>query len=94
MMKFEYLANPYYLQGQYSPTNNIADEINHLTEELKSIDGKGHSGLHEKVHKSFNNIKFRWEQVHESGNLKLLIIDAKKCQNEIADKHFGFVANP
>lgn len=98
MTKFEYLANPYYLQSASAadlpPTNDIADEIYRLTEELSSIDGKSHSKLHEKVLKSFGNVKLRWEQVHESGTLQLHKVDAKRFGREIADRHFGFVGNP
>lgn len=95
MTKFEYLANPYYLQGAgLAPMNDVADELSHLTSELAEIDGKSHCGLHEKVLKSFNNVKLRWEKVHESGSLKLFSVNARQFQNEIADRHFGFVANP
>ena len=72
-LNFEYLANPYYLQReQLDPTNDIADEITKLTEELERIDGKSHCGLHQKELKSFGNIKFRWEKVMESGDLRLM----------------------
>ncbi len=77
MTKFEYLANPYYLQGNdLAPTNDIADELQALTSELTLIDGK--SSLHDKVLKSFNNVKLRWEKVHESGSLKLHSVNARK----------------
>lgn len=98
MAKFEYLANPYYLQSatvsDLAPTNDIAEEISRLTEELSAIDGKSHAKLHEKVLKSFGNVKLRWEQVHESGTLQLHKVDAKRFGKEIADRHFGFVGNP
>jgi len=46
-LNFEYLANPYYLQSlPLAPTNDIADEITKLTEELERIDGKSHCRLH------------------------------------------------
>ena len=63
-----------------APTNDIADELQRLTTELNAIDGKSHCGLHEKVLKSFNNVKLRWEKVHESGTLKLQIVNAKNYQ--------------
>lgn len=92
--KFEYLCNPYYLQNnEVEPTNDLAEEISKLTEELSVIDGKSHSALHEKMLKSFNNVKFRWEKVLESGTLKLAEVDAKRFSREIADRHFGFVGN-
>lgn len=72
--KFEFLANPYYVQGasnDLAPTNDIASEIERLTEELDAIDGKSHCGHHSKILRSFNNVKFRWEKVHESGTLLL-----------------------
>jgi len=93
--KFEYLCNPYYLQNnEVEPMNDLADEIGRLTEELNTIDGKSHCALHEKMLKSFNNIKLRWEKVFESGTLKHFSIDAKRFTKEIADRHFGFVGNP
>lgn len=93
--KFEYLANPYYVQtNELEPTNDIAEELSKLTDELNAIDGQSHCKLHEKILKSFNNVKLRWEKVHESGTLTLHKVDAKKYSREIADRHFGFVANP
>jgi hypothetical protein len=72
-LNFEYLANPFYLQSQeLAPTNDIGDELSRLTEELERIDGKSHCRLHQKELKSFNNIKFRWEKVMESGDLILM----------------------
>lgn len=95
MTKFEYLANPYYLQAPgLPPMNDVADELSRLTSELAEIDGKSHCGLHDKVLKSFGNVKLRWEKVLESGSLSLFPVNARKFQNEIADRHFGFVGNP
>jgi hypothetical protein len=93
--KFEYLANPYYLQNNdLEATNDLAEELSRLTDELSEIDGKSHSKLHDKMLKSFNNVKLRWEKVHESGTLVLHKVDAKRFSGEIADRHFGFVGNP
>ena len=74
--------------------NDLADEISRLTDELNTIDGKSHNSLHEKMLKSFNNVKLRWEKVLESGSLKHHPVDAKRFTKEIADRHFGFVGNP
>lgn len=65
-----------------------------MTEELSTIDGKSHCGLHEKILKSFNNVKLRWEQVHESGKLMMPVVNVQKYHREIADRHFGFFAAP
>ena len=54
MLKFEYLVNPYYINsGELCATNDCEKEIEKLTENLKEIDGRSHSGLHEKLLKSF-----------------------------------------
>jgi hypothetical protein len=74
------------------PTNDIGDEIAKMTEELEKIDGKSHCGLHQKELKSFNNVKFRWEKVMESGDLRLMQWTPKDGQQEIVDRHFGFLA--
>jgi len=66
-----------------------------LTDELNEIDGKSHCGLHDKELRSFNNIKFRWEKVHESGDMKgLFPWKPTKGQKEIVDRHFGFLGCP
>lgn len=95
MLKFEFLANPYYLQGESNDlgaTHDVCVELERLTEELKEIDGKSHCSLHEKILRSFNNVKCRWEQVFESGNLRLPVYPIN--QREMADRHFGFFACP
>ena len=95
MLKFEFLANPYYLQGESNDlgaTHDVCVELERFTEELKEIDGKSHCSLHEKILRSFNNVKCRWEQVFESGNLRLPVYPIN--QREMADRHFGFFACP
>lgn len=92
MLKYEYLANPYYLNDTQNLgiTNDIAEELSQLTDTLREIDGKSHSQLHEKVLRSFTHVKNRWEKAYESGSLELLVITPD--QNEMADRHFGYFA--
>lgn len=72
MLKFEYLANPYYndinTEG-LEPLNDMQDKIEQITKEMKSFDVESHKLYYEKIVRSFTNLKFRWCKVHESGTL-------------------------
>jgi hypothetical protein len=66
-----------------------------LTENLNEIDGKSHCGLHEKELRSFNNIKLRWEKIHESGDTRgFYQWKPTRGQKEIIDRHYGFMGLP
>ena len=89
MLKFEYLANPYYMShGEECTTNDIYSDIEKLTQTLQDIDGKSHNGLHEKLLKSFSTVKFKWEKIYETGSINMP--SGKINEEEIADRHFGF----
>lgn len=93
MLKFEYLSNPYYndigTEG-LEPINDIQVKIEQLTKELNSFDVDSHKLYYEKIVRSFGNLKFRWNKVHESGTLTPPQIKLD-CE-EILDRHMGFFA--
>lgn len=93
-IKFEYLTNPYYSDlGEITlePTNDTEAYLERLTQTLIEIDGKSHSGFHEKMLKSFQMVKLRWANTYESGTMDFQYFVAD--QKEIADRHMGFFFN-
>ena len=91
MVKYEYLANPYYLTdgSQLDPTSDIDTQLCALSDDLHSIDLASHHALHTKTLKSWQLVRFKWEKVYESGSLEWPLA---KDKTEIADRHHGYFA--
>lgn len=89
-LKYEYLVNPYYCDlenRELEPLNEIHEEIEKLTNELVECDST-HKLYYEKMLRSFNNLKFRWHTIYESGSLTPYTIPLDS--EEIADRHMGY----